>query len=251
MCVSVLCRFCKENSHGKAHGCYIASLDGFPFSHEKWAPYSSVDSSQPSAVWGFASSFRLWLLWSLHSRSRWPSPGMRPACMKLYFLGHLQSHNLWCCARWTPTAMFTCCLCIDCLLNTWNLVYQFIKLLSNDTWIFSFESCRNRIPDGGSPACCCSRTLNYLKASTNCLCISRIKPPSMRQIFEVLSIYVSFWRDYVIQIQRKVLSVFSVDGYSFLGYFQTQELQILFLMMQHFGVLDSVCLCVYGWTSLA
>jgi hypothetical protein len=37
-----------------------------------------------------------------------------------------------------------------------------------------------------------------------------------------------------------------VNDYSFLGYVQTQELQILFLMMQHFGVLDSVCLCVYG-----
>jgi hypothetical protein len=164
MCVSVLWRLCKENSHGKAHGCYIASLDGFSVSHEKWALFSSVGSSRPSAVWRFASSFRLWLLWSLHSRSRWPPSGMRQGCMKLYFLGHLQSHNLWYCARWTPIVMFTCWLCNDCLLNTWNLADQFSKLLSNDTWSFSFVSCKNRIPDRGSRTCCCSRTLSYLKA---------------------------------------------------------------------------------------
>jgi hypothetical protein len=29
---------------------------------------------------------------------------------------------------------------------------------------FSFESSRNRIPERGSPTCCCARTLNYLKA---------------------------------------------------------------------------------------
>ncbi len=136
MCVSVLCRFCKGNSHGKAHGWYIANLDGFPVSHEKWAQYSSVDSCQPSAVWRFASSFRLWLLWSLHSRSRWPSPGTRPACMQLYFLGRLQSHNLWYCAGWSRTVMFTCWFCIDCLLNIWNLADQLSKLLSDDTWSF-------------------------------------------------------------------------------------------------------------------
>jgi hypothetical protein len=33
-CVSVLCRFCKGNSHGKAHGCCIANLDRFAVSHE-------------------------------------------------------------------------------------------------------------------------------------------------------------------------------------------------------------------------
>jgi len=124
MCLSVLCRFCKGNSHGKAHGCYIANLDGFPVSHEGWALYSSVDSSQPSAVWRFASRFRLWLLWSLHSHSRWPYPGMRPACMQLFFLGHLQSHILWYCARWTPTVMFTCWLCVGCffrILGIWRI----------------------------------------------------------------------------------------------------------------------------------
>jgi hypothetical protein len=143
---------------------YIASLDGFSVSHEKWAPFSSVDSSRPTAVWRFSNSFRLWLLWSLHSRSRWPSSGMRPACMKFYFLGHLQNHSLWYCAKWTPIVMLTCWLCIDSLLNTWNLADQFSKLLSNDTWSFSFKSCRNRIPDRGSRICCCSKTLNYLKA---------------------------------------------------------------------------------------
>ncbi len=164
-CVSVLCRFCKGNSHGKAHGCYIANLDGFPASHEKWALYSGVDSSQPSAVWRSGSSFRRWLLWSLHSRSRWPSPGMRPACMKIYFLGHLQGHNLWYCARWTPTVTLACWLCIDCLLSTWNLADQLSKLFSNVTWWrFTFESCRNRIPERGSPTCCWARTLNCLGA---------------------------------------------------------------------------------------
>jgi hypothetical protein len=160
-------RSCVVSARGTAtekHGCYIANLNGFPVSHEKWAQYSSVNSCQHSAVWKFASSFRFWLLWSLHSRSRWPSPGMRPACMQLYFLGHLQSHNWWYCARWTPTVMFTCWLCIDCLLNTWNLADQLSKLLSDATWSFSFESCSNRVPERGSPICCCSRTLNYLKA---------------------------------------------------------------------------------------
>jgi hypothetical protein len=90
--------------------------------------------------------------------------GMLPVCKQLYFLGHLQNHNWWYCARWTPTVMFSCWLCIDCLLNTWNLVDLFRKLLSNVTWSFSFESSLNRIPERGSPTCCCWRTLNYSKA---------------------------------------------------------------------------------------
>jgi hypothetical protein len=90
--------------------------------------------------------------------------GMLPACKQLYFLRHLQNHNWWYCARWTPTVMFSCWLSIDCLLNTWNLVDHFRKLLSNVTWSFSFESSWNPIPERGSPTCCCSRTLNYLKA---------------------------------------------------------------------------------------
>jgi hypothetical protein len=48
-------------------------------------------------------------------------PGMRPACKQLYFLGHLQNHNWWYCAAWTPTLMFSCWLCIHYLLNNWNL----------------------------------------------------------------------------------------------------------------------------------
>ncbi len=60
-------------------------------------------------------------------------PGMRPACKQLYFLGHLQNHNWWYCATWTPTLMFSCWLCIDCLLNNWNRVDQFSKLLSSIT----------------------------------------------------------------------------------------------------------------------
>jgi len=89
-------------------------------------------------------------------------PGMRPACKQLYFLGYLQNHNWWYCATWTPTLMFSCWLCIDCLLNNWNLVDQFSKLLSSITWSFSFESSWNHIPKR-SPTCCCSRTLNRLK----------------------------------------------------------------------------------------
>ncbi len=72
--------------------------------------------------------------------------GMRPACKQLYFLGHLQNHNWWYCATWIPTLMFSCWLCIDCLLNNWNLMDQFSKLLSNITWSFSFESSWNHIP---------------------------------------------------------------------------------------------------------
>jgi hypothetical protein len=75
---------------------------------------------------------------------------------QLYFLGHLQNHNWSYSARWTPTVRFSCWLCIDCLLNTWNLVAQFRKLLSNVTWSFSFQSSWNRIPARRSPTCCCS-----------------------------------------------------------------------------------------------
>ncbi len=92
-------------------------------------------------------------------------PGMLPACKQLYFLEHLQNHNWWYCARSTPTVMLSCWLCIDCLLNTWNqMMDQFNKLLSNVSCSFSFESSWNRIPERGSPTCCCSRTLNYFKA---------------------------------------------------------------------------------------
>ncbi len=148
------------------------------------------------------------------------------------------------------------CLPVGCALivfpNTWNPADQFSKLLSNDTWSSSFESCRNRIPEARGSYLLLLKKLELFEGlcSTNCLCIGRIKNPSMLLIFKVLSIYVSFWRDYVFQIQRKFFSVSSVNGYSFLCYLPTQELQILFLMMQHFGVLDSVCLCVYGWTFL-
>jgi hypothetical protein len=45
--------------------------------------------------------------------------------------------------------------------------------------------------------------------------------------------------------------VSSTNGYSFLWCFQTQEFQIFFLMMQHFGVLDSVFLGIFGGASLA
>jgi len=59
--------------------------------------------------------------------------GMRLACKQLYFLGHLQNHNWWYCATWTPNLMFSCWLCIDYLLNNWNLLDQFSKLLSSIT----------------------------------------------------------------------------------------------------------------------
>jgi hypothetical protein len=123
--------------------------------------------------------------------------GMPPACKQLYFLGHLQNHNWWYCARWTPTVMFCCLVCIDCLRNTWNLVDQFRKLLSNVTWSVSIESSWNRIPERGSPPCCCSRTLNYLKACLLQIAVAGagLNLPAMRPIFEVLSIWVSFWRD--------------------------------------------------------
>jgi hypothetical protein len=117
-CVSRSCDVSARTVTGKQTVAVLLIWMVFSVSHEKWALFSSVVSSRPSVFWRFASSFRLWLLCSLHSRSRWPSSGMRPACMKLYFLGHLQSHNLWYCPKWTPIVMFTCWLCIDCLLNT-------------------------------------------------------------------------------------------------------------------------------------
>jgi hypothetical protein len=45
--------------------------------------------------------------------------------------------------------------------------------------------------------------------------------------------------------------VSSANGHSFLWCFQTQELQIFFMVMQHFGVLDSVSLDIFGGASLA
>jgi hypothetical protein len=110
-----------------------------------------------------------------------------PAWKQLYFLGHLQNHNWWCCARWTPTVMFCCLLYIDCLRNTWNLVDQFRKLLSNVTWSVSFESSWNRIPQRGSPTCCCSKTLNYLKACLLQIAVAGagLNLSSMRPIFGV------------------------------------------------------------------
>ncbi len=142
----------RGTSTEKSYGRYLAKFDSFQY---------SVDSSQLSVFRWFAISFRLWLLWSLHSGSRWPFLWY---ATQHYFLGNLQNHNWWYCARWTPTVMFCCLLCIDCLRNTWNLVDQFRKLLSNVTWSFTFESSWNPIPERGSPTCCCSRTLNYLKA---------------------------------------------------------------------------------------
>jgi len=141
--------------YNRTSGRYLAKFDSFQY---------SVDSSQLSLFWRFAISFRLWLLWSLHSGSRSHLSCMPPACKQLSFLGHLQNHNWWYSARWTPTVMFSCWLCIDRLRNIWTLVDQFRKLLSNVTWSFSLESSWNPIPERGSPTCCCSRTLNYLKA---------------------------------------------------------------------------------------
>ncbi len=91
-------------------------------------------------------------------------PGMLPACKQLYFLEHLQNHNLWYCARSTPTVMLSCWLCIDCLLNTRNqMMDQFNKLLSNVTCSFSFQSSWNHIPER-SPTCCCSGPRTIFKA---------------------------------------------------------------------------------------
>ncbi len=89
---------------------------------------------------------------------------MRPDCMQLYFLGHLEATI----CDIVLDRLLLSCLPVGCalivFLNTWNLADQFSKLISNDTSSSSFESCRNRIPERGSPTCCCSRTLNYLNA---------------------------------------------------------------------------------------
>jgi hypothetical protein len=65
---SFVSRCCVVSGRGtsteKSHGRYIAKFDSFQY---------SVNSSQLSVFWRFAVSFRLWLLWSLHSGSRWPS----------------------------------------------------------------------------------------------------------------------------------------------------------------------------------
>jgi hypothetical protein len=75
MSLFVLCRFLEwGRSWEKSHSRYIVHFDGFPVSREKWTLCSSVDGSQLLAVWGFPVGVRLWLLWSLHFRSREPSP---------------------------------------------------------------------------------------------------------------------------------------------------------------------------------
>jgi len=64
-CVSRCCVVSgRGTSTEKSHGRYLAKFDSFQ---------CSVDSSKLSVFWRFALSFRLWLLWSLHSGSRWPS----------------------------------------------------------------------------------------------------------------------------------------------------------------------------------
>ncbi len=140
----------RGTSTEKSQGRYLAKFDSFQHRVDSSQGLLLVFDSDYSGVCTLAADDHL--------------SGMLPACKQLYSLGHLQNHNWWYCARWTPTVMFSCWLCIDCLLNTWNLVDQFRKLLSNVTWSFSFEISWNRIPERGSPTCCCSRTLNYLKA---------------------------------------------------------------------------------------
>jgi hypothetical protein len=49
----------------KSHDRCIAKFDSFQY---------RANSSQLSVFWRFAINFRLWRLWSLHARSRWPSP---------------------------------------------------------------------------------------------------------------------------------------------------------------------------------
>jgi len=63
-CVSRCCVVSgRGTSTEKSHGRYRANFDSFQY---------SVNSSQLSVFWRFAISFRLWLLWTLPSGSRWP-----------------------------------------------------------------------------------------------------------------------------------------------------------------------------------
>jgi hypothetical protein len=54
-----------------------------------------------------------------------------------------------------------------------------------------------------------------------------------------------------IRVLFKVFSMSSANDRSFLWCFQTQEFQIFFLTMQHFELLNSVSLGVFGGASLA
>jgi len=92
--------------------------------------------------------------------------GMLPARKQLYFLGHLQNHNWWYCARLNPTVMFSCWLCIWLFaehLESGGSVQKSCSLMSLEVLVL-IESSWNHIPERRSPTCCSSRTLTYLKA---------------------------------------------------------------------------------------
>ncbi len=161
MSLFVLCGFWNGGRPRKSHtvGILLSSMVfPSPMRNERYAPASIAPNSRR-----FEGFLLVCVSWVYTLATDNHLPGMRPACKQLYFLGHVQHHNCWYCATWTPTLMFSCWLCIDCLLNNWNLVDQFSKLLSNITWRFSLESSWNHIPDR-SPTSCCSRTLNRVTA---------------------------------------------------------------------------------------
>jgi hypothetical protein len=145
---------------GARHILLISTVFPFPMRNEHCAPVSMASNSWrfEGFLLVFDSNYCGVYIFAADNHLL----GMWPAWKQLYFLGHLQNHNWWYCVTWTPNLMFSCWLCIDCLLNNWNLVDQFSKLLSSITWSFSFESSWNHIPKR-SPTCCCSRTLNRLK----------------------------------------------------------------------------------------
>jgi len=69
----------------------------------------------------------------------------------------------------------------------------------------------------------------------DCLYISWIQTLCV-QFMRVRSIRFSCRREYgVVEILWQIFSTSFVAGYSFLWCFQTQEFQVLFLMMQDFG----------------
>ncbi len=129
MSLFVLCRFWNGGRPRKSHtvGILLSSMVfPSPMRNELCAPASIAPNSRRFDGFLLVSDFDYSGVYTLAADNH--LPGMRP-----YFLGHLQNHNWWYCATWTPTLMFSCWLCIDCLLNNWNLVDQFSKLLSNIT----------------------------------------------------------------------------------------------------------------------
>jgi hypothetical protein len=124
-------------------------------------------------------------------------PGVLPACKQLYFLGHLQNHNWW---YFVLHGLLSSCFLVGCALTVcWTLGIWWIS--SENCSPMSLEVLVLRVPEipfqneGVLPVVAQGPWTIWRLVFDRLPCMSRIEPPSMHPIFEVLSIWVSFWRD--------------------------------------------------------